>query len=92
MLDVLYKKAKGYEVTEVTKEYGMDEDGNPKLVKEKTATKYIPPDLSAIKAYMEIKDASLYNMSEADLQKEKQKLLRQLKTARVKESNEKKSK
>lgn len=91
MLDVLYKKAKGYEVTEVTKEYGMDEEGNPKLVKEKTATKYVPPDLSAIKAYMELKDASLFAMSEQDLLKEKRKLLRELKNGK-KESNEEKSK
>ncbi len=80
MLDVLYKKAKGYEVTEITKEYGIDEDGNPKLIKEKTATKFVPPDLSAIKAYMELKDSELYNMSETDLIKERRKLLRELKS------------
>ena len=80
MLDVLYKKAKVYEVTEITKEYGIDEDGNPKLIKEKTATKFVPPDLSAIKAYMELKDSELYNMSETDLIKERRKLLRELKS------------
>lgn len=79
MLDVLYKKAKGYEVTETTREYGMDEEGNPKLVKEKTATKFVPPDLAAIKAYMELKDGELYSMSDEDLKKERTKLLRGLK-------------
>lgn len=88
MLDVLYKKAKGYEVIETTKEYGIDEDGNPKLVKEKTATKYIPPDLSAIKTYMELKDASLFNMSEEDLLKEKRKLLRELKNEKGKKGEQ----
>lgn len=85
MLDVLYKKAKGYEVTEVTKEYGMDEEGNPKLIKEKTATKFVPPDLSAIKAYMELKDSELYNMSESELIKERRKLLRELRSVTPKE-------
>lgn len=79
MLDVLYKKAKGYEVTETTREYGIDEEGNPRLTKEKTATKFIPPDLAAIRAYMELKDGELYSMSDGELKKEREKLLRGLK-------------
>ena len=59
MLDVLYKKATGYEVTETTKEFALDADGNERLVKEKQSVKYIPPDINAIKAYMEIKDGEL---------------------------------
>ena len=78
MLDVLYKKAKGYEVTETTREYGVDEEGNAKLLKEKTSTKYVPPDLSAIKAYMDLKDGELYSMSDEELKKERNKLLRGL--------------
>ena len=31
MLDVLYKKAKGYEVEETTVEYGFDEEGKPAI-------------------------------------------------------------
>ena len=39
MLDVLYKKATGYEVTETTKEFALDADGNERLVKEKQSVK-----------------------------------------------------
>lgn len=87
MLDVLYKKARGYQVTETTKEYGVDEDGKPRLVKEKKATKYVPPDLSAIKTYMELKDAALFNMSKEELLKEKNKLLKELKNCKGKKGN-----
>lgn len=78
MLNVLYKKATGYEVTETAKEYSLDEEGNPKLVKEKTTTKYVPPDLAAIKTYMELKDGELYSMSDDELRAEKKKLLLEL--------------
>jgi len=81
MLDVLYKKAKGYEVTETTREYAVADDGKTTtLLKEKTSTKHVPPDLSAIRAYMELKDAELYSMSDEELKKEKRKLLQELKT------------
>ena len=75
MLDVLYKKAKGYDVTETTVEYGFDEEGNRRVIKEKTSTKYVPPDLSAIKAYMELQDTELRKMRTEDLLKEKKRLL-----------------
>ena len=84
MLDVLYKKAKGYDVTETTVEYGFDEEGNRRVIKEKTSTKYVPPDLSAIKAYMELKDGELYDMTDEELKKERQKLLLELKNAKKK--------
>lgn len=78
MLDVLYKKATGYEVTETTKEFALDADGNERLVKEKQSVKYIPPDINAIKAYMEIKDGELYSMSDEELRAERKKLLSEL--------------
>lgn len=84
MLDVLYKKACGYTVEEKVLEYGFDEEGNPKLIKEKVHSKYIPPDITAIKAYMESMDKSLYQMSEEDLQKEKARLLKQLSKKSIK--------
>ena len=80
MLDVLYKKAKGYEVEETTVEYGFDEEGNRRVLKEKTSTKYVPPDLSAIKAYMELRDGELYDMTDEELLKERKKLLKELKS------------
>lgn len=81
MLDVLYKKATGYEVTETTREYGVDEEGNSKLIKEKTSTKFVPPDLAAIKAYLEMKDEELFSMTDEELKKERRKLLRELKNS-----------
>ncbi len=82
MLDVLRKKAVGYEVTETTAEYAIDDEGHHKIVKEKRATKYVPPDLAAIKAYMEIKDGELYSMSDEELKKERERLLNDLKSSK----------
>lgn len=91
MLDVLYKKARGYDVEEINREYVVDEDGNKKLVKEKTTVKHVPPDLSALKAYMEIKDTELARMSDEDLKKEKERLIGELKkTTRRESKNERK--
>lgn len=89
MLEVLYKKAHGYTVEETTKEYGVDNEGNVKLVKEKIQTKYIPPDLSALKTYLEYKDKDLYEMNEQELKEEKQRLLKELKKNDVGEKHEK---
>ena len=81
MLEILRKKALGYEVTEVTKEYAMDNDGNAKLIKEKESTKYIPPDLTALKTYLELKDGDLVEMTDEELQREKERLLQELNKA-----------
>lgn len=75
MIDVLYKKAKGYDVEETTQEYVVDEEGVKRLVKEKTSTKHVPPDLSALKAYMEMRDTELSRMSNEELEKEKNRLI-----------------
>lgn len=89
MEDVLYKKAKGYEVEEINREYVVDEEGNRKLVKEKTSTKYIPPDLNALKVYMELKDTELSRMSTQELNSEKLRLLRELRKIERKKKDEK---
>lgn len=86
MLDVLYKKARGYDVEEINREYVVDEDGNKKLVKEKTTVKHVPPDLSALKAYMELKDIELSKMSNEELIKEKERLIGELKKTTRRES------
>ena len=89
MEDVLYKKAKGYEVEEINREYIVDEECNRKLVKEKTSTKYIPPDLNALKVYMELKDTELSRMSTQELNSEKLRLLRELRKIERKKKDEK---
>ena len=76
-MDVLYKKARGYDVEEITREYVVDEEGEKRLVKEKTSIKHVPPDLSALKAYMDIKDAELSKMSTEELEKEKKRLIKE---------------
>ena len=85
MLDILYKKAHGFEVTETTREYGVDEEGNTKLLKEKQQVKYIPPDLNALKAYMELKDGELSEMSDEELKKERERLIKSLKKTEISE-------
>ncbi len=78
MLKLLYKKACGYTTNERVKEYSYDDEGNQRLVKEKIHSKHIPPDMSAIKAYMEAKDRMLFEMSDEQLSKEKYRLLKKL--------------
>lgn len=80
MLDVLLKKAKGYEVVETTQEYTFDDDGNKKLMKEKVSTKSVPPDISAIKTYIELADSEIYSMSNEELKAEKERLIKTLKS------------
>ena len=92
MLDVLKKKAVGYDVTEVTQEYVADEDGGKKLVKEKVTTKHVPPDLTALKTYMELTDGDLNAMTDEELNKKRQELLSELATIRPQLSDEQKSK
>ena len=70
---------------ESTKEYVVDEEGNKRLVKEKTSVKHIPPDLTALKAYMEVRDTELTSMSNEELKKEKERLLAELKENEEKE-------
>lgn len=88
MIETLYKKAKGYDVEEVNREYAVDEEGNKRLIKEKTSVKHIPPDLSALKAYMDIRDTELTKMSTQELEQEKMRLLKELK---ILERNNKKN-
>lgn len=73
----LYKKAIGYTAKEVVEEYG-GEEGN--LVKKKVSKKHVPPDMSAIKALMELQDVAddLSDKSEEELQEMLQELTLQL--------------
>lgn len=81
ILDELLKKAKGYTQVEEITEYVIDEDGNKKAVKEKRQVKKVPPDVTAIKLYLEQqeKSNSLSTLSDEELEAEKQRLLEELK-------------
>jgi hypothetical protein len=78
--DALIKKALGYDATEVVEEYSTDEQGEVKLVKKKVTTKNVPPDISAIKILLDDgKDLPLTELTDAELEQEKQRLLNLLK-------------
>ena len=75
----LMDKAIGFTTQEVVEEYGFSGDDFV-LQKRKTSTKSYPPDLSAIQMLLEKGgENELYNMTDDELEKEKQKLLSKLK-------------
>lgn len=86
--EALRKKALGYSTSEIVEEWGM-QDGSMQLVKRKVTTKDVPPDLSALKVYMEDEKESEYEaMSVEELMAERDKLLAQLKKTKKGEENE----
>jgi len=76
LVDSLYKKAVGYTATEKTLEYSPEGD----VVKKKVTSKHYPPDISALKAYLELlsEEDDLEKMTDEELEKEKERLLKQL--------------
>jgi hypothetical protein len=81
----LLKKAMGYSVKENCVEYVIDEEGNKKPVREKCQTRYYPPDLSALKAYLDRNggEGELEQMTDEELEAEKQRLLEELEQTKV---------
>ncbi|MBR2974552.1 MAG: hypothetical protein IKC47_02275 [Clostridia bacterium] len=77
---ILTKKAKGYSVKEKTDEYVVV-DGQLTLVKRKIVTKNVPPDISAVKALIEMDNQSdkVESLTDEQLQQEKLRLLNVLK-------------
>ena len=70
------KKALGYNVVEETVDYSLV-DGEMVPSKKKTATRHIPPDVSALKALMDMKEETNYeSMTDEELSKEKTRLLK----------------
>ena len=72
----LYKKAVGYTATEKTLEYSPEGE----LIKKKVTSKHYPPDISALKAYLELRseEECIENMTDEALEREKERLLREL--------------
>ena len=72
----LYKKAVGYTVTEKTMEYSPEGE----VVKKKVTSKHFPPDISALKAYLELisSEEDYESMTDEELEREKQRLLKKL--------------
>ncbi|MCL2631177.1 MAG: hypothetical protein FWD49_06655 [Firmicutes bacterium] len=75
----MLKKAIGYEVTESTTEFTIDDKGVKKPVKEKYQTKVYPPDPSALKAYLTLTGSSdIGGMTDEELEEEKNRLIAEL--------------
>ena len=75
LLRSLYKKAVGYTVNEKTMEYSPEGD----VVKKKVTSKHYPPDISALKAYLDLSTGEGYeSMTDEELQREKTRLLKEL--------------
>ena len=72
----LYKKAVGYTAVEKTLEYSPEGD----LVKKKVSSKHYPPDITALKAYLDLigEGNDLESMTDEALEKEKERLLKEL--------------
>lgn len=77
--NALIKKALGYDATEVVEEYVSGEEGEIKLTKKKVTKKNVPPDLTAIKLLMGEDSLALSDMTDEELEKEKERLLKMLK-------------
>lgn len=83
----LLKRALGYTAEEVVEEYGHTDEGFA-LTKKKVTKKHVPPDLSAIRAYIEMEgtEDELSSMSVAELKEERKRLLAELDNNTEKES------
>ncbi len=75
--DAIYSLAKGFKSIEITEEYVVDENlGQLQLQKKRITTKYLPPDVEAYKLLFG--DTLYEELSDEELEKEKQRLLKQL--------------
>lgn len=79
----LIKKALGFDATEVVEEYSSSEEGEIKLSKKKITKKVVPPDMTALRLLMEEDFKDLDKMSDEELEKEKEKLLKLLKEEEI---------
>ncbi len=81
----LKKVAFGFSIEEVTEEYSV-EDGEVKLTKRRETRKDVPPDLKAVKMLIDggaTDEVGVSQMSDEELEAEKQRLLNLLKEKKV---------
>ena len=76
--DALLLRATGYDATETVEEYA-DKDGEMVLLKRRIAVKNVPPDVSAAKMSIEEPEISVSDMTDEQLKKEKERLIKELK-------------
>lgn len=75
---VLIKKALGYDATEIVEEYVSGEEGEIKLTKKKITKKNVPPDLSALKLLLDSENENVQNMTDEELELERERLIKEL--------------
>ncbi len=73
----LLKVALGFKVAEVTEEFA-EVDGELKLTKRKRIKKDVPPDLKAVQLLLSESGSSITGLSDEELEREKQRLLKLL--------------
>ncbi len=80
LLKSLLKKAIGYNVSEISEEYNVDGDGNEILSKRKVVKKYVPPDITALKVYLELSENNkdYENMPDEKLLEIRERLLKEI--------------
>ena len=95
--EALMKVALGYSVEEVTEEYA-EVDGELRLTKRKETKKDVPPDLKAVQMLLSSAEDRVSELSDEELEEEKERLLKLLqsekktekkKTKQVKSAEEK---
>ena len=76
LVNSLYKKAVGYTATEKTMEYSPEGE----VVKKKVTSKHYPPDITALKTYLDLisEGEDLEKMTDEELLREKKRLLKEL--------------
>lgn len=82
ILNALKKKAVGYTVNECVEEYCADGEESYKLCKKKITKKHYPPDVSALKVLLALdlnENKQAADMSDEELESEKQRLFKLLK-------------
>lgn len=88
VMSTLLKRAMGYTVEEIVEEYAGDERGG-ELIKRKVTTKPVPPDVTALKTYIELarQDDGYASMSDSELESEKERLLSEFASKKKKSNN-----
>ena len=81
ILKKLLRRAEGYTQTETQREYVIEEDGSRRAVKERVVEKEVPPDVQALKIYLELTEyrSEFENMSDEEIKAEKIRLIKELK-------------
>lgn len=77
ILKAIGMRAAGYETSESVEEYTVT-DGETVLTRRKITTKSVPPDIAAAKLLFELMPDETANMTEEELRREKERLLRLL--------------